>query len=77
MTKINNLFFIFWDVNNLYGWAVSMCNGQCQCQTDLLFLTEKTKIEKVEKLVEKLHNKKEYLIHIRNLKQVLNRGLVL
>ena len=54
-----------------------MCNGQCQCQTDLLFLTEKTKIEKVEKLVEKLHNKKEYLIHIRNLKQVLNRGLVL
>ena len=54
-----------------------MCNGQCQCQTDLLFLTEKTKIEKVEKPVEKLHNKKEYLIHIRNLKQVLNRGLVL
>ena len=35
------------------------------------------KIEKVEKLVASLHNKTEYIIHIRNLKQVLNHGLVL
>ena len=35
------------------------------------------KIEKVEKLVANLHDKTEYVIHIRNLKQALNHGLVL
>ena len=35
------------------------------------------KIKKVEKLVAKLHDKTEYVIHIRNLKQALNQGLVL
>ena len=35
------------------------------------------KIEKVEKLVNNLHDKTEYVIHIRNLKQALNHGLVL
>ena len=34
-------------------------------------------IEKVEKLVTNLHDKTEYVIHIRNLKQALNHGLVL
>ena len=32
---------------------------------------------KVEKLVTNLHDKTEYVIHIRNLKQVLNHGLIL
>ena len=35
------------------------------------------KIQKVEKLVANLHHKTEYVIHIRNLKQVLNQRLVL
>ena len=35
------------------------------------------KIGKVEKLVANSHNKQEYVIHIRNLKQALNHGLVL
>ena len=35
------------------------------------------KIEKVEKLVANLHDKTECVIHIRNLKQALNYGLVL
>ena len=35
------------------------------------------KIEIVEKLVFNLHDKTEYVIHIRNLKQALNHGLVL
>ena len=43
---------------------------------DLPFLPERMKIGKVEKLVAKLHDKKEYVIHIRNLKQALNHGLV-
>ena len=35
------------------------------------------KIEKVSKLVTNLHDKTEYVIHIRNLKQALNYGLIL
>ena len=35
------------------------------------------KIEKVKKLIANLHYKTEYVIHIRNLKQTLNHGLVL
>ena len=42
-----------------------------------LFLPERMKIEKVEKLVANLHNKTEYVRHIRNLEQALNHGLVL
>ena len=34
------------------------------------------KIEKVRKLVVIWHDKKEYIIHIKNLKHALNHGLV-
>ena len=44
---------------------------------DLLFLLERMKTEKVEKLVANLRDKTEYVIHIRNLKQALNHRLVL
>ena len=44
---------------------------------DLPFLPERNNIEKVEKLVANLHDKNEYVIHRRNLKQALNQGLVL
>ena len=43
----------------------------------LSFLSERIKIEKVEKLVTDLHDKNEYVIHIISLKQTLNHGLVL
>ena len=33
--------------------------------------------KKVKKLVTNLHDKTEYVIHIRNLKQALNHGLIL
>ena len=41
------------------------------------FLPERMKIEKVEKLVAHLHDKIEYVIQTRNLKQALVHGLVL
>ena len=44
---------------------------------DLPFLPERMKIEKIEELVANLHHKNEYVMHIRNLKQALNHGLVL
>ena len=44
---------------------------------DLPLLPKRMKIEKVEKLVTNSHDKTEYVIHERNLKQALNHGLVL
>ena len=44
---------------------------------DLLFLPETMKLKKVKILVANLHDKTEYAIHIRNLKQALNYGLIL
>ena len=48
-----------------------------ELHNELPFLTERVKIEKVEKLVANLHDKTEYVIHIRNFKQTLNHGLFL
>ena len=46
-----------------------------ELHNNLEFLPERIKIEKVEKLVTNLHET-EYVIHISNLKQTLNHGLV-
>ena len=48
-----------------------------ELHNDLPFLPERMKIEKAEKLVGNVHDKTEYVIHIINLKQELNLGLVL
>ena len=48
-----------------------------EIHNDLPFLWENRKIEKDEKLVANLHDKSEYVIHIKNLKQALNHRLVL
>ena len=47
-----------------------------ELHNDLPFLPERMKIKKVKKLIANFHNKTEYVIHIRNLKQVLNHRLV-
>ena len=106
----------YWDVNNLYGWAMSQklpvskfgwienifqfkedfiksYNEESdggyflevdvnilkllhELHNDFPFLPERKKMEKVEKLVTNLDDKTEYVIHIRNLKQALNHGLI-
>ena len=43
----------------------------------LPFLPDRMKFEKVAKHVANLHDKTEYVIHIKNLKQALNHGLLL
>ena len=48
-----------------------------ELHNDLPFLLKKMKIEKVEKLVSNFHVKTEYVIHIRNLNEALNHGLIL
>ena len=42
-----------------------------ELHNDLLFLPERMKIEKVEKLFANLHDRTEHVVHIRNLKQAL------
>ena len=44
---------------------------------DLPFSPESKKVNKVEKLICSIENKEKYVIHIRSLKQALNRGLKL
>ena len=44
---------------------------------DLLFLPERKKVEKVEKLICNIDDKEKYVIHIRALKQALYHGLKL
>ena len=44
---------------------------------DLPFMSEKMKINKVEKQVPNLYDKKNYVIHVRALDQSLKHGLIL
>ena len=44
---------------------------------DLSILPERMKVEKFEKLVPNLHDKNEYVMRMRKLKEALNHGLVL
>ena len=48
-----------------------------ELHSDLLFLSERMKIDKCNKLVCNLSNNKKYVVHINSLKQALNHGLKL
>ena len=48
-----------------------------ELHNDLPFLPERMKIKKSQKIAANLHDETEYVIRIRNLKQVLNHELVL
>ena len=45
--------------------------------SDLPFLPERKKIEKCNKLIYDFYDKKNYVVHIKALKQALNHGLIL
>ena len=53
-----------------------LCN-LCNLHSDLPFLAERKKIEKYTKLVCSIHDKENYVVHIRALKQALSHGLIL
>ena len=44
--------------------------------SDLWFLPERDKIIKCNKLICNIHDKENYVVHIRALKQALNHGLI-
>ena len=45
--------------------------------SDLPFLPERKKVKKCKKLVCNIHNKENYVVHIRALNQTLNHGLIM
>ena len=45
--------------------------------SDVPFLPERKKIEKCNQLICDFHDKKNYVVHIKALKQALNHGLIL
>ena len=66
---------ILWKTIYKESGEVNLLEVDVQCleklhkiHNDLPFLPERMKTEKVEKLVTKLHDKTEYVIHIRNWK---------
>ena len=78
------------DANNLYGWAMSQplpTRGfkwvdvnpneisELATHNDLPFMCERMEINGAEKLVPNLRDKKNYVIHIQALNQVLQHGL--
>ena len=80
-SEINEEFIKSYDENNDRGYIlevdVKYPKKLHDLHSDLPFLPERMKIDKCEKLVCNLHNKKKYVVHIRSLKQALDHGLKL
>ena len=70
-----------YDENNDKGYIlevdVKYPKNVFNLHSDLPFLPERKKIEKCKKLVCNIHNKENYVVHIRALKQALNHELIL
>ena len=79
--EFNEDFIKNYDENNDKGYIlevdVEYPKNLFNLHSDLPFLPERKKIEKCKKLVCNIHNKENYVIHIRALKQALNHGLIL
>ena len=81
MSKFDEKFIKKYDEESNKGYmlelAIEYPKNLRDLHSDLPFLPERIKIEKSNKLIRNLYDKKTYVVHMRALKQVLNRGLVL
>ena len=81
LSKFDEKFIKNYDENSDKGYIlevdVEYPKNLHKLQSDLPFLTERLKIEKVKKLVCNIENKENYVAHIRALKQAVNNGLIL
>ena len=79
--KINEDFIKNYNENDNKGYIlevdVKYPERLHELHSDLPFLSERMKIDKCNKLVCNLSNKKKYVTHINSLKQMLNHGLKL
>ena len=81
LSKINEDFIKNYDEDSDKGYIlevdVEYSKNLHHLHSDLPFLPERMKANKCNKLVCNLHDKKNYVVHIRSLKQSLNHGLIL
>ena len=81
LSEFNEDFIKNYDENNDKGYIlevdVEYPKNLFNLHSDLPFLPERKKIKKCKKLVCNIHNKENYAVHIRALKQALNHGLIL
>ena len=81
MSKFSEQFIKNFDENSDKGYIFEVDVGYPEnirmLHSDLAFLPERMKINKCDKLVCNTHNKGNYEVHIRSLKQALNHGLKL
>ena len=84
LSKIDEDFIKNYDEDNDKGYILEVdveypknLHDLPDLHSDLPFLPEKMKIDKCNKLVCNLYDKKHYIVHIRSLKQALNHGLIL
>ena len=81
LSKIDEDFIINYDQDSDKGYIlevdVEYPKNLHDLHGDLPFLPERMKIDKCRKLVCNLYDKKDYVVHIRSLKQALNHGLIL
>ena len=81
ISKFNESFIKNYDGNSNKGYFlkvdVKYPKNLHKLHSDLPFLPERKKIEKVKKFVCTVQEKEKYVIHIRALKQALNHGLIL
>ena len=81
LSKFNEKFIKDYDENSDKGYIlqadVEYPKNLHKPHSDLGFLPERKKIEKVKKLVYSIEEKEKNVVHIRALKQTLNHGLIL
>ena len=81
LSKIDEDFIKSYDENSDKGYIlevdVKYPKNLHDFHSDLPFLPERMKIDKCKKLVCNLYDKKNYVVHIRSLKQALSHGLIL
>ena len=81
LSKIDEDFIIMYhkdsDKEYIFEVDVKYLKNVHDLHSDLSFLPERMKISKCNKLVCNLYDKKNYVAHVRPLKQALNHGLIL
>ena len=81
LSKIDEDFIIMYhkdsDKEYIFEVDVKYLKNVHDLHSDLSFLPERMKISKCNKLVCNLYDKKNYVAHVRSLKQALNHGLIL
>ena len=80
LSKFNEIFIRNYDENGHKGYVLKVDGNYpkkvSDLHKDLPFLTERKKVNTVEKLICNIEDKEKYVVHIKFIKQVLNHGLV-